>query len=89
MLANHKPFAGKYRTRQPILPTRAEPPKPALRDTGPRPQSLNPAQSGFAPKPQPKHYTGTECIGITTLHKSNAVPVFNQQAAIDAAHMRR
>lgn len=88
MLANHKPFAGKYRTRQPILPTRAEPPKPHVRHT-PKPASLNPAQSGFAPKPQPKHYTGTECIGITTLHKSNAVPVFNQQAAIDAAHMRR
>lgn len=88
MLANHKPFAGKYRTRQPILPTRAEPPKPHVRHT-PKPASLNPAQTGFAPKPQPKHYTGTEVFGITTLHKSNAVPVFNQQAAIDAAHMRR
>lgn len=81
-------FNGKYRTRQPILPTRAEPPKPHVRHT-PKPASLNPAQSGYAPKPQPKHYTGTEVIGITTLHKSNAVPVFNQQAAIDAAHMRR
>lgn len=82
-------FSGKYRTRQPILPTRAEPPKPALRDTGPRLQSLNPAQTGFAPKPQPKHYTGTECIGIAAMHKSNLVPVFTADQAIDTATMRR
>ena len=83
-------FSGKYRTRQPILPTRAEPPKPHVRRT-PKPASLNPSQlnTPCAAKAPTKHYTGTECIGITTLHKSNAVPVFNQQAAIDAAHMRR
>ena len=36
-----------------------------------------------------KVYTGTAIIGISTMHKSNAVPVFNQQAAIDIAKMRR
>jgi hypothetical protein len=55
------------------------------------PASLNPSQVGapLALKPTPNKYTGTACLGIATLHKSNAVPVFNQQAAIDAAQMRR
>jgi hypothetical protein len=36
-----------------------------------------------------KVYTGTEMIGIGQLHKSNAVPVFRQDDAIDLANMRR
>jgi hypothetical protein len=35
------------------------------------------------------HYTGTEMIGIGQLHKSNAVPVFREQDAVDLANMRR
>ena len=34
-------------------------------------------------------YTGTECIGIGQLHKSNGVPVFKKQDAEDIAKMRR
>jgi len=34
-------------------------------------------------------YTGTLVKGIATMHKSNAVPVINQQHAIDIARMRR
>jgi hypothetical protein len=34
-------------------------------------------------------YTGTKMIGIGQLHKSNAVPVFCDQDAIDIARMRR
>lgn len=34
-------------------------------------------------------YTGTKMKGIGTLHKSNAVPIFNDQDAIDQANMRR
>lgn len=41
-----------------------------------------------APK-QPKVYTGTAMVGIAQMHKSNAQPVFNKQAAVDAAQMRR
>lgn len=81
-------FSGKYRTRQPILPTLPPKPQPHVRST-PKPMSLNPAQSGFAPKPQPKHYTGTECIGIAAMHKSNLVPVFTADQAKDTATMRR
>jgi len=34
-------------------------------------------------------YTGTKIIGIGTLHKSNAVPVFSDEEAKDIARMRR
>jgi hypothetical protein len=36
-----------------------------------------------------KVYTGDAMIGISTLHKSNAVPVFRQEDAVDIAKMRR
>ena len=36
-----------------------------------------------------KVYTGNVIVGIATMHKSNAVPVFNQQEAIDISKMRR
>jgi hypothetical protein len=44
---------------------------------------------GHDTSPNVKVYTGTEIIGVTVLHKSCLQPVFNQQQAIDAAHMRR
>ena len=34
-------------------------------------------------------YTGDKLVGIGTLHKSNAVPIFNTQDAKDQANMRR
>ena len=34
-------------------------------------------------------YTGTEIIGIAQMHKSNAVPIRNQEQAIEVATMRR
>jgi hypothetical protein len=40
-------------------------------------------------KPADKVYTGDAIVGISTMHKSNAVPVFNKQAAIDISKMRR
>ena len=39
-------------------------------------------------KPTPK-YTGTKILGIGTMHKSNAVPVFSDEEAHDIARMRR
>lgn len=36
-----------------------------------------------------KRYTGSAIIGIGTLHKSNAVPIFSQEEAEDQAKMRR
>ena len=40
-------------------------------------------------KPERVPYTGTLVTGISTMHKSNAVPIINQQEAIDIASMRR
>jgi hypothetical protein len=36
-----------------------------------------------------KVYTGTKVLGIATMHKSNAVPVFSNDQAIDISKMRR
>ena len=36
-----------------------------------------------------KQYTGTKVKGIATMHKSNAVPVFSDEQAIDISKMRR
>lgn len=49
------------------------------RDTGMGNATLAPA----------KVYTGTKVKGIATMHKSNAVPVFSDEEAIDISKMRR
>jgi len=41
----------------------------------------------FAKKPN--EYTGTLIRGIATMHKSNAVPIINQEQAEDISKMRR
>lgn len=40
-------------------------------------------------KSEDKKYTGSNIIGIGTMHKSNAVPIFNDNQAKDLATMRR
>jgi hypothetical protein len=50
--------------------------------------SLN-TGNGVATKALPKVYTGTNMLGIATMHKSNAVPVFNSEAAVEISNMRR
>ncbi len=44
---------------------------------------------GNAYKPKDKFYTGSAMLGIGTLHKSNAVPVFSKEDAEEQAKMRR
>ena len=56
--------------------------------TDPRPPSLN-SGLGVATLAPPKVYTGTKVKGIATMHKSNAVPVFSDEEAIDISKMRR
>lgn len=58
-------------------------------NTGPRMTSDKIAGNGT--KKDAMQYTGDEIMGITTMHKSNMVPIRkdNKQAAIDAAQMRR
>ena len=45
--------------------------------------------AGNATLKAPKVYTGTKVKGIATMHKSNAVPVFSDEEAIDISKMRR
>ena len=44
---------------------------------------------GNATLAAPKVYTGTKVKGIATMHKSNAVPVFSDEEAIEISKMRR
>jgi hypothetical protein len=44
---------------------------------------------GVAALQPAKHYTGTKVKGIATMHKSNAVPIFSDEEAVDIAKMRR
>jgi hypothetical protein len=44
---------------------------------------------GFASKKESMQYTGSKMLGIGTLHKSNAVPVFSDDEAKEMARMRR
>ena len=44
---------------------------------------------GGSTAPVHKVYTGTKIIGIGTMHKSNAVPIFSDEEAQDIARMRR
>lgn len=60
------------------------------RDTGPRIPSLNGGRDmSPAVKAPDKVYTGTKIIGIGTMHKSNAVPIFSDSEAQEIARMRR
>ena len=61
---------------------------PRGRET-PRYPSLNPENMGMAVAPKRNVYTGDKMLGIGTLHKSNAVPVFSSEEAQDIAKMRR
>lgn len=40
-------------------------------------------------KGEDKVYTGDKVIGIAVMHKSNAVPIFSDEAAKDVSKMRR
>ena len=44
---------------------------------------------GSTAKVMPQQYTGDQMLGVATMHKSNAVPVFNQDSARDISNMRR
>ena len=58
------------------------------RSTDNRPGSVGISGGTCGKKDSPK-YTGTLIIGISTLHKSNAVPIINQEQATEIAQMRR
>jgi len=48
-----------------------------------------PFTGGPCTKAPDKVYTGTKIKGIGTMHKSNAVPIFSDEEAVDISRMRR
>lgn len=60
---------------------------PAGRNTTAHIKSVD--TGGNATLKAPKVYTGTKVKGIATMHKSNAVPVFSDEEAVDISRMRR
>ena len=52
-------------------------------------QPSKPSSVGTALKKEDMYYTGSKMIGIGTLHKSNAVPVFKEDYAKEISSMRR
>ena len=65
------------------------PPVALRRDTGPRIPSLDTGHKGAVTVKQTPKYTGNKIVGIGTMHKSNAVPIFTDQEAKDISSMRR
>ena len=59
------------------------------RESDVRPKSLNSWITGAVSSKPSQQYTGDIVKGITFFHKSCFQPVFTEQEAIDAAHMRR
>jgi hypothetical protein len=74
----------KHKPKVVTLPTD---PGPYRRET-PHTNSL-PFTGGPCLKPEQKVYTGTKMKGIGVMHKSNSVPIFSDEEAIDIAKMRR
>jgi hypothetical protein len=66
------------------------PPQPLRRDADqPRVPSLDTGVKGAVNVRMPMQYTGDNIVGIGTMHKSNAVPIFSDQEAKDISSMRR
>ena len=90
--AEWKKLAPKFSTR-PVEPKKTGP----LKSSGPKfppgrePVEIKSVDTGWVAcvKPADKEYTGTKCKGIGTMHKSNAVPIFTNDEAIEISKMRR
>ncbi len=66
-----------------------KPQQPFRRDSGAAKIPSLPFTGGPCIKPEQKVYTGTKVKGIGTMHKSNAVPIFSDEEAVDISKMRR
>lgn len=90
LLASWEELKKKYAPTKPLPKVKEtyKSPQPNIRET-PKIPSLK-DHMGVATKPiHGKVYTGTAMVGIGTLHKSNAVPIFSTEEAKDQASMRR
>ena len=73
--------------RPAIRAVQSNAPKPYRRET-PEYRS-NTSTTASTSRPEPKRYTGSLVKGIGTMHKSNAVPIIDEQHMKDIARMRR
>lgn len=63
--------------------------KPYIRETVRHP-SLNTGHKGAVNTGRTTmHYTGDKMLGVATMHKSNLVPVFSDDNAVELSQMRR
>jgi hypothetical protein len=62
---------------------------PVGRSSGHEIASLDTGHSGAVATKAIPQYTGTKILGIGTMHKSNAVPIFSDEQAVDISRMRR
>ncbi len=81
------------KSSKPVEPKRTTP----LKSSGPKfppgrePIEVKSLDTGWVTcsKATDKEYTGTKVKGIGTMHKSNAVPIFSDEEAIEISKMRR
>lgn len=90
-----------YWSKQPTFASRGPPTKVVLKEKGVPELTTPPGRTttqaiksystpgGHATKPVSKVYTGTAMLGVATMHKSNSVPVFEEQHLVDISNMRR
>lgn len=87
-LSNLEQLKPNFSSSKPSEPAALPSEKKYIRET-PKYNSLE-TTGGVATKPvKGNTYTGNKMKGIGTLHKSNAVPIFTDEEAIDQANMRR
>ncbi len=91
--AEWQKLRAKYETPTPVSKASNrkvyQPPQVVRRDTGPRLPSVDTGHKGAVTVKKPMQYTGDKIVGIGTMHKSNAVPIFSDQEAKDISSMRR
>lgn len=78
----------KYEPKKSVAATPYREPSAYRRET-PRYPSVDTGVTGAVTTAKTQQYTGSAMMGIATLHKSNAVPVFTQEDAIEISRMRR
>lgn len=93
LAADWEKLVKKYEPKKKIMPLKNEIVDPVVRQPFVR-KNVNIVSSsewvtGAVSTKAAQQYTGDKMIGIGTMHKSNAVPIFNDSAAKDISSMRR
>ena len=82
---SHVSYSGKYKIKAKKLPKLKSATSEVVKVS--LPSRVTPGHS-TALKPV-KAYTGEKIIGIATMHKSNLIPIFSQEQAVETSQMRR